>query len=73
MQLELWVHTPTKDRYVVLVNDAGVQQADGPLSDNAMQAIQQSESNIRWNRKIADWIVMHVGEFVTVWPPHAMR
>jgi hypothetical protein len=72
MHLELWLHVPTGDRYVVLVNDAGVQQADGPLSISALQAIQQREDNIKWSKGVADWIVMHTWEFVRVWPPSAM-
>jgi hypothetical protein len=46
MRLELWQYIPMGDRHLVLLNDAGVQQADGPLSGRDIRAIQQSESNI---------------------------
>jgi hypothetical protein len=69
MRLELWQHRPTRDRFVVLLGATGAQQADGPLTDGDISAIQQNMANIRWSRSCAEWIVSHARDFVSVWPP----
>lgn len=71
MRLELWLHVPTGDRHVVMLTDASVQQAYGPLSNQDMRAVQHNTNNIRWSKQLATWIAIHAAEFVAVWPTPA--
>jgi hypothetical protein len=71
MHLALFLHSPTQDRYIVLVADGTVQQAAGPLTTAQLQEIQRDEWAIPWTpeaRALGQWVEARRGEFVQVWP-----
>ena len=68
MNLALWLHNTTGDRYVVLLVDGAVQQAAGPLDAAQMAAIQRDEWAVPWMPGLAAWIEARRGEFEQVYP-----
>lgn len=68
MNLQLWLHTPTGARYIVLVNETGVQMAAGPMDSTDLHAAQLDESTIPWMPGQGDWVEAHRREFECVFP-----
>lgn len=67
-QLELWQHTPTGDRYIVLANDYQVAHAAGPLTDAELRAAQADEWLIPWHWGLEAQVEQHRQEYVRVHP-----
>jgi hypothetical protein len=68
MKLELWLHTPTGDRYIVLSNEAGVQMAARLMDGTDMRLAQLDESTIPWMPGLGDWVQARRPEFECVFP-----
>lgn len=68
MTLALFQHTPTSERYIVLLLDGVVSQAAGPLSVAELQAIQRDEWSIPWMPGLAQWVEQRRGEFTQIHP-----
>ena len=67
MQLELWQHQPTQDRYIVLTDAGAVRKAAGPLTGDQLQAVQRDEWAIPWAAGLERWVEARRGEFTRVW------
>lgn len=63
MCTELWQHTPTQDRYIVLVRGGVVESAAGPLTGEQLAAIQRDEWRIPWRRGLGAWVQARRAEF----------
>lgn len=68
MNLELWLHNPTGNRYIVLSIDGVAQQAAGPLSNHEIKMAQENEWSIPWMPGLGNWVQAHRDEFETVFP-----
>lgn len=68
-QLQLWMHSATGGRFVVMVNAAGVQLAVGPVADGALRAFLHDKLLIPWEHNLASLVQQYISEFEQVWPP----
>jgi hypothetical protein len=65
---QLWQHRDTGARYLVMLHEGVVVQADGPLDSDELAAVQQDENKIHWSHGIGQIIEQRRNEYVRVFP-----